>query len=60
LIGVTGEAIAAKAYFDGDLDALVNAYLSATGRTASQWDLFAQALEEERFDDAERIWDYGA
>ena len=60
IVTLAGEATAAKAYFDGDLDALVTAYLVKSKRSLAQWELFAKALEEEKWPDAERIWTTGA
>jgi hypothetical protein len=60
IIGVISEATAAKAYYDGDLDLLVNTYLTKTARSTAQWELFAKALEEENWTVATRVWNTGA
>ena len=40
-----GEAAAAAAYFEGDFDRFINAYLSTTKRTRTHWDLLSKVFE---------------
>lgn len=51
----TSDTTLAAAYFDGALDGLKNAYLSATGKTMTGWEDFAKAVEEKRWADAVKL-----
>lgn len=60
LVGVVGEATAAAAYYDGKFDDFISAYIHGTGRSMTHWEHFARAFEEERYPDANAIFNSGA
>jgi hypothetical protein len=60
LVAIVTEAVAARAYFDGEFDTFINTYLSKTGRSREHWDLLSQEFEQDRFDDAQDVLDTGA
>jgi hypothetical protein len=45
LVAYVGEGVAAAAYFDGDFDRFIKAYLSTTKRTSAHWDLLSKVFE---------------
>jgi len=45
LVGYVGEGVAAAAYFDGEFDRFIAAYLAATHRTRAHWDLLSRVFE---------------
>ncbi|MEO5724648.1 MAG: hypothetical protein ABIQ39_03265 [Ilumatobacteraceae bacterium] len=60
LVRIVGEGITAKAYFDGDFDSFINAYLRGTGRTKTHWDHLSRAFETEKYGEAGKILNSGA
>lgn len=53
LVTLVGRDTVAKAYFDGDFESLKQAYITKkSGKTMTDWEAFARAIEEKRFSDA--------
>ena len=53
LVSVVGEDALANAYFDGDVDALEDAYIAATNRPSKDFDALLELLDSRSADDPE-------
>ena len=60
IVRIVGRSITARAYFDGDFNAFIAAYLRGTGRSQQHWDHLSQAFETEQWATALDILDTGA